>query len=136
KHGLEWIQPPAALAHPLDDGTAAVLERSIERTCATLGTDAPSYAKCFSPLVRDAEKLIPEILAPPLHLPRYPLPWLRFGVQAVQSARRFVRRRFHGPHAAALFTGIAGHANMPLDAPPTAAFGLLLGILGHWGGWP
>jgi phytoene dehydrogenase-like protein len=135
KHGLEWIHPPAAVAHPLDDGTAAVLERSIDRTCATLGPDARPYAKCFSSLVRDADKLMPEVLAPPVHYPRHPLPWLRFGFQALQSSERFIRR-FKGASAPALFTGIAAHANMPLDKAPTAAFGLLLGILGHSGGWP
>src|SRR5918999_4623808 len=39
QHGLEWIQPPAPLAHPLDDGTAAILERSLEDTAAGLGQD-------------------------------------------------------------------------------------------------
>jgi phytoene dehydrogenase-like protein len=136
KHGLEWVYPPAALGHPLDDGTAAVLERSIERTGATLGRDAPAYAKCFSHLVRDADKLIPEILAPPLHWPRYPVPWIRFGINALQSAERFAKAHFKGAHAQALFTGIAAHSSMRLDASPTAAFGLLLGMLGHSGGWP
>jgi phytoene dehydrogenase-like protein len=136
EHGLAWIQPPASLAHPFVDGTAAVLERSIERTGATLGPDAMAYAKCFSPLVRDAEKLVPEILAPVVHLPRYPLPLMRFGLKALQSAERFVQRRFKGTRAPALFSGIAAHSNMRLDASPTAAVGLLLGMLGHSGGWP
>src|SRR6266853_419401 len=71
EHGLEWIHPPASLAHPFDDGPAAILERSLERTCTTLGPDAMAYAKVLAPLVRNADKLIPEILAPPLHLPRH-----------------------------------------------------------------
>ena len=136
EHGLEWIHPPAALAHPFDDGTAAVLERSLERTAATLGPDGPSYVKCFAPFVRNVEKLVPEILAPPVHRPRHLLPWMRFGINAVQSAQGFARRHFKGSRAPALFAGISGHSNMPLDAPPTAAFGLLLGMLGHAGGWP
>src|SRR5438093_5910644 len=73
KHGLEWIQPPAALAHPFDDGTAAVLELTIERTCTRLGHDAHAYAKVFAPLVRKSAKLISEILEPPAHLPITPL---------------------------------------------------------------
>jgi len=136
EHGLEWIQPPSPLAHPLDDGTAAVLERSVERTCATLGVDAASYTKCFSPLVRDAETLIPEILAPLLHVPRHPLPFMRFGMNAIQSAQGFMQRHFKGTRAPALFAGIAAHSNMRLDASPTAAAGLLLGTLGHASGWP
>src|SRR3989337_2261466 len=37
EHGLEWIHPPAPLAHPFDDGSAAVLERSVQETAASLG---------------------------------------------------------------------------------------------------
>jgi phytoene dehydrogenase-like protein len=136
KHGLEWIHPPAALAHPFDDGTAAILEQSLERTCATLGPDARAYTKVFAPLIRNADKLIPEILAPPVHVPRHPLVMMRFGLKAIQSAQRFIERHFKGNRARSLFAGIAAHANMQLDLPPTAAFGLLLGMLGHVGGWP
>src|SRR5438445_1318586 len=71
KHGLDWIHPPAALAHPFDDGSAAVLELSIEKTGSTLGRDARAYSKIFAPLVREVDKLIPEILGPPAHLPRH-----------------------------------------------------------------
>src|SRR4029077_2699899 len=112
------------------------LERSIERTCATLGVDAASYAKCFSPLVRNAEKLIPDILGPPLRFPRHPLSLMRFGINALQSAQGFVQRHFKGTQAPALFAGNAAHSIMRLDASPTAAVGLLFGILGHAGGWP
>jgi phytoene dehydrogenase-like protein len=136
EHGLEWIHPPAALAHPLDDGTAAVLEKSILRTAARLGEDAQAYTKLFAPLAENEDKLLSEILAPPIHIPRYPFLMLNFGIHAIQAASSFAQRRFRGPRAQALFAGIAGHANMPLDASPTAAFGLLLGWLGHTGGWP
>jgi phytoene dehydrogenase-like protein len=136
KHGLEWINPPAAVAHPLDDGTAAVLELSLERTAAGLGRDAQAYTKVFGPLVRDATDLVPEILAPPLHVPRHPWMLMGFGLKAVQSARKFSERHFKEKQARALFAGIAAHSNMPLDLPPTAAAGLLLGMLGHAGGWP
>src|SRR5258707_10833558 len=40
QYGLEMIQPPAPLAHPLDDGTTVTLERSVEATAARLGSDA------------------------------------------------------------------------------------------------
>jgi phytoene dehydrogenase-like protein len=136
KHGLEWIHPPAAVGHPFDDGTAAILEQSVERTSAALGPDSRAYTKVFAPLVRNAAELIPEILAPPLHAPRHPLMMLRFGIKAIQSAQKFSERHFKGERARALFAGIAAHANMPLDQSPTAAFGLLLGMLGHVGGWP
>jgi phytoene dehydrogenase-like protein len=120
----------------MDDGTAAVLEPSIERTCATLGPDGRAYTRVFAPLVRTAGCLIPEVLAPIVHIPRHPLPLMRFGLKAIQSAEHFAARHFKGDHARALFAGLAAHAIMPLDRRPTAAFGLLFGILGHSGGWP
>src|SRR5437762_13874851 len=84
KHGLEWILPPASVAHPLEDGTAAMLEHSIERTGATLGRDARAYTSVFASLVRSAGNLIPEVLAPLVHIPRHPLPLMRFGLKAIQ----------------------------------------------------
>src|SRR5689334_768654 len=136
EHGLEWIFPPAAVAHPLDDGTAAVLESSLERTAATLGSDGRAYIKLFGPLARHGNALIPEILAPPVHLPRHPILLMRFGLKAIQSAERFAKSHFQKDPARALFAGIAAHANMPLHLSPTSAFGLLLGTLGHGRGWP
>ena len=136
KHGLQWIYPPVAIAHPFDDGTAAMLEASIERTGSTLGIDEHAWAKVFAPLVRNAGKLIPEILGPLAHLPRHPLAMMRFGMKAIQSAEGFIKRHFKGSRAGALFAGIAAHASMPLDRQPTAAAGLLLGMLGHVSGWP
>ncbi len=136
KHGLAWIHPPAALAHPLDDGTAVILEKSIERTCSTLGIDGSAYLKFFRPLVHNWDKLAPEILAPLLHRPKHPVLLARFGWNAIQSAMHFAERRFRGNRARAMFGGVAAHSNMPLTAPPTAAFGLLLILLGHAVGWP
>ena len=136
KHGLEWIHPPAAVAHPLEDDTAVILELSLERTSAGLGTDARAYAKVFGPLTRDATELVPEILSPPIHVPRHPLKMLGFGFKAIQSAQKFADRHFTGERARGLFAGIAAHANMPLNVSLTAAAGLLLGMLGHVGGWP
>src|SRR5436309_7336722 len=88
KHGVEWIHSPACLAHPFDSGPPAVLYRSIDKTCATLGPDGQAYEKLFSSFVRNADKLIPEILRPPVQLPRHPIPLMQFGIHAVQSAQR------------------------------------------------
>src|SRR5262249_17694462 len=136
KYGVEWVHSPACLAHPFDSGPAAVLHRSISDTCATLGPDAAAYEKLFSVLTRNARKLLPEILAPPIHLPRHPIPWVRFGIHAIQSAEKFSSRHFHSSRARGLFTGISAHSNMPLDKSPTASIGLFLGMLGHVDGWP
>jgi phytoene dehydrogenase-like protein len=134
--GLEWIHPAAALGHPFDDGTAAILEKSVADTASTLAEDAKAYTNCFEPLAGNAKKLISDILAPPIRFPKHPVLMMKFGIQGIQSTSAFVRRRFSGPRARAFFAGIAAHSNMPLHLAPTAAFGLVLGMLGHAGGWP
>jgi phytoene dehydrogenase-like protein len=135
-YGLEWIYPPAAVAHPLDNGTAAVLEPSIEASGATLGPDAGAYHSLMAPLVADWDKLTTELLGPFPFPPRHPLALARFGRSALRSARSLAESRFKGEPARALLAGLAGHSIMPLEKPLTAAFGLVLGILGHAVGWP
>jgi phytoene dehydrogenase-like protein len=135
EHGLALVQPPAPLAHPFDDGTAAVLERSIEATGRTLGCDAAAYRRLMGPLAADAEKLVGGLLGP-LRPPRHPLALARFGVLALLPARLLAERVFRGESARGLFAGLAAHAIQPLEQPITASFGLLLGLLGHTVGWP
>src|SRR5262249_33787503 len=135
EHGLEWVQPPAPLAHPLDDGTAAVLERSVETTAASLGPDARAYEKLFGPLVRRADAILSEVLGP-LRPPRHPLALMRFGLRAIRSAKGLADAWFRGPHARGLFAGIAAHSILPLDQLLTSAVALMLGITGHAVGWP
>jgi phytoene dehydrogenase-like protein len=134
-HGLEWIEPPLALAHPFDDGTAALLERSPAAAMPTLGEDDGRWRRLFAPLVRDPESLIDEILAP-IHVPAHPLTLARFGLRALLPAATVARRSFRGVRARGLFAGLAAHSMLPLERPPSAAFGLMLGLLGHAVGWP
>ena len=134
-HGLEWIEPPVALAHPFEDGTAALLERSQEAAMPTLGEDSERWRRLFTPLVRDPEPLLDEILAP-LHVPAHPLTLARFGLRALLPATTVARRSFRGARARGLFAGLAAHSMLPLQRPPSAAFGLMLGLLGHAVGWP
>ncbi|MGH7962137.1 MAG: phytoene desaturase family protein [Candidatus Binatia bacterium] len=135
EHGLEWIYPPAALAHPLDDGTAAVLEPSVATTSETLGQDAAAYRKFMGPLATDWERLKVDLLGP-LRWPRHPLALARFGLHALRSASSVAKSVFTGDHARALFAGMAAHSMLPLERLATAAFGLVLGIAGHAVGWP
>ena len=93
RHGVEWIHPGAPLAHPFDDGGAAVLERSIEATGATLGEDAARYRKLMEPLCRNVPELLEEILGP-LRAPRHPLVLARFGTRACCRSTRLARRAF------------------------------------------
>jgi phytoene dehydrogenase-like protein len=134
-HGLEWIHPPAPVAHPLDDGTAVVVERSVDETAAGLGPDAAAYRRLMGPLAAEWDALAPELLAP-LHVPRRPLILARFGLKAIRSASSLAKARFRGERARAVFAGIAGHSILPLERTATAAIGLVLGALTHAVGWP
>jgi phytoene dehydrogenase-like protein len=134
-HGLAWIYSPAPLAHPLDDGTAVLLERSIATTAAGLGHDAATYRRLVTPLARGWEPTLAAVLAP-LCLPQHPLALARFGLRAVWPARGLAERLFSGERARALFAGMAAHAILPLESPLTAAFGVVMLTLGHAVGWP
>ena len=135
KHGLAFIHPDAPLAHPLDDGTAVIVERSVEQTAAGLGRDGAGYAKLFGPLVRDWTKLEPLLLGA-LKFPEHPLVAARFGLNALRSASSLAKSKFRDVRARALFAGLAAHSILPLEDSPSAAFGLVLGILAHAVGWP
>ena len=133
--GIEMVQPELPLAQPLEDGSAVVMERSIEATADGLGADAGAYRRLMRRSVGTADKLIPELLAP-AHLPRHPLLMARFGIPALLSASALSRAGFKGERARALFAGLAAHSMQSLTAPATAAFGMVMGILGHAYGWP
>ena len=133
-HGLEWIEPEAMVAHPFDDGSAAVAYRSVERTAEGLGGDGDAYRRLFTPLVRSWPSIETDVLGPQ-GWPRHPGAMARFGWRALQSAEALARRTFEHAHARALFGGIAAHGMMPLDARPTASFGLVLGLMAHVAGW-
>jgi phytoene dehydrogenase-like protein len=134
EHGLELIHPGAPLAHPLDDGTAVVLERSVDETASGLGGDGDAYRRLFAPLARDADRLVPFLLGP-RPIPRHPLVAARFGLPALRSAVGLARR-FEGVRAKALFMGVAAHSIQSLRRSPTASFGLVLGLFAHVFGWP
>ncbi|QXE92756.1 NAD(P)/FAD-dependent oxidoreductase [Geomonas subterranea] len=134
-HGLQWIHPEVQLAHPLPDGDAALLYRDLERTSSLLGTDGPSYRTLFAPLVERWDDLAPDLLAP-LHFPRHPISMARFGMKGLLPAQLLARLAFKETHAHALFAGMSAHAFLPLERPLSAAFGLILGTLGHVAGWP
>ncbi|HEY7020236.1 MAG TPA: NAD(P)/FAD-dependent oxidoreductase [Ktedonobacterales bacterium] len=141
RYGLEWVYPPAPLAHPLDDG-AAVLERSLGAMEASLGKqDAAAWRNLFAPFVEEWESLAQGILGPlrpgfQLAHPMISLQMARFAVSALQPARMLAERTFHGERARALFGGMAAHAMLPLERPVSAAIALVLGTLGHVIGWP
>jgi phytoene dehydrogenase-like protein len=135
EHGLEWIHPDVPLAHPLDDGTAAVLRRSLDETAGGLGDDARAYRRLVGPLAQRWDDLLGEVSRPMLHLPRHPLLLARFGIPAMLPATT-TARLFKTTRARALFAGLAAHSFLPLDAPFTTAFALVIGVSAHAVGWP
>ena len=137
EHGLEWLHPPAPLAHPFDDGTAALLERSTAATGETFGSahDARQYQRLMNPFLEHWAPLSTDILAP-LHVPRHPVLFGRFGLRALQSASGLATRRFDGERARALFCGICAHAVVPPSWLATTSYGLTLALAGHAVGWP
>jgi phytoene dehydrogenase-like protein len=136
EHGLEWVHSDAALAHPLDDGTAAILERDVDVTAAGLEEDAGAYRALFGPLAASWPDLERTILRPLVRVPRHPVSLARFGLSALRSAEGLARGRFRGERARALFAGCAAHSTLRLDRSPSAAFGLALMTAAHVAGWP
>jgi phytoene dehydrogenase-like protein len=135
RYGVEWVFPPAEVAHPFEDGDALLVTRSVRDTAAQLGEDGVAYARLFSWLVAEHEAILEEFLAP-LHLPRNPLVMGWFGLKALPPASLFAKAMFRTERARGLFAGLAAHSIQPLDRPATASFGLMLGMLAHAVGWP
>lgn len=134
---IPWIQPAAPCAHPLDDGTAVMLEHSIEDTIATIDVcDGAKYRSLLEPLVSKFAELSEDILGPIQHIPRHPLVLARFGLSALLPAASLVRSHFSGKRARAFFAGMATHSVLSLEAPTSAAVGLILIAAGHASGWP
>jgi phytoene dehydrogenase-like protein len=134
-HGVEWIHPRSPLAHPFDDGSAAMLERSIEATSATLGPDAGRYHGLMAPLTGKWEPLI-EALVAPLFPPRHPFAMARFSWLALRSGHFLAQSKFGGEHARGLIAGLTAHSLRPLESLSTASFALTLAMLAHAVGWP
>jgi phytoene dehydrogenase-like protein len=136
EHGLRWIFPPLAVAHPLDGGPAAVLLQDLDLTCARMGPDGRRYHRAIGNLARRWHDLAPEILGPPLHLPARPLLFARFGMLALMPARASIRAILRSQSARALMAGTAAHSVMPLDRPGSGAFAWTLAAAAHGAGWP
>jgi phytoene dehydrogenase-like protein len=139
EHGLSWIRPAASVAHPLPDGDAVLLYRSLERTAAGLGRDGPAYTRLIGPLLGSSDEsghaLLADVLAP-LRIPDHPIQMLRFGLRALFSANRLARLCFREERARALLAGCAAHSVLPLSQPLTAALGVLFAVTGHLEDWP
>jgi phytoene dehydrogenase-like protein len=135
EHGLVWLRPRASVAHPMPDGPAVMLYRSLERTAERLGRDGRAWARLLGPFLADPHALIADVMAP-LHFPTHPIAMLRFGLRAVFSANRLASLCFREERARALFAGCAAHSVLPLTKPLTAALGVLFALTAHAEEWP
>jgi phytoene dehydrogenase-like protein len=135
KLGLSFIEAPAALVHPLDDGSAITLERSLAVTAAALGPDREGYLRLLGPLVQRHDRLLPALLGP-LRWPAHPGSLFRFGMRGLRSASGLADAYFKTLGARALFAGCAAHAFLPFDRATTSAIGLVLLLVAHAHGWP
>jgi phytoene dehydrogenase-like protein len=134
-YGLDWVHPPAAVAHPRDHAPAALLYLSLCETERALGADGARYRRLMAPFLASWEALIITFLGP-LRIPHHPLIAARFALTALRSVRGLAQAQFAGERARGLFAGLGAHSILPLHWPGTAAFGLLLGLLAHAVGWP
>jgi phytoene dehydrogenase-like protein len=135
-YGLQWIQPPAPLAHPLDDGTAVMLERDLGEAEAALGEDGKQWRRLFGPFAEHWAQLAPEVLKPVSLFPRHPLLLARLGLLGFPSANAIAHFWFRNPRTRALFAGLAAHSILSLEEPLSSAFGIMLGATAHAVGWP
>lgn len=135
EHGLRWRQSEISAAHPLDDQPAVMLRAGLAETAAGLGEDGRAYERLFAPFMEDPHGLLADLLAP-LGLPRHPILMARFGLRALRSAVGLARARFRGTRARAMFAGCAAHSILPLEAPLTAAIGLVFCFASHVEPWP
>ena len=134
RHGLRWRAPLVDCAHPLDDGSAGVLYRSIDRTADGLGADGARWRRIFAALTTDLDSLFADITQPMLRVPRHPMLTARFGAAAMTPAT-VVGRLWREEPARALWAGVAAHAFWRLDRPMTSAVGLMILAAGHSHGW-
>lgn len=134
KHGLTFIHAKIAAAHPLDDGTAAILTNSLQETANNLGVDKDNYLNLIEPITKQWAVLLPELLAP-LHFPNDPIGFAKFGLKAFQPAT-WIANRFKTKQAKALWAGMAAHSIQPLSNLTTSAIGLVLTTAAHKSGWP
>ncbi len=135
RYGLEWIEPPIAISHPLLDGSALAMMRDLDAAVAQMGIDGPAYRRLIEPLVQQSDRLLPEILKP-LGWPRHPWLMSRFGWHGLSSAIGLAVRWFRTPAVRAMFGGMAGHSILPLDRRMTAGVGLMFCTTVHCNGWP
>ena len=128
--------PDVSYGSPLDGGRAALAYRSLDRTAAELGRDGAAYRRLMAPLVRRVDGVADLTLNQLVRIPGDPAAAAAFGARALEQGSRLWNARFREDLAPALLSGAAAHAVAVLPSITAAGAGLMLGALGHAGGWP
>jgi phytoene dehydrogenase-like protein len=136
EHGLEWIHGDAPLAHPLDDGSAVILERDLAATERALAEDGRAWRKLMQPASDHWLEFAQDSLGPLVRIPNHPFRMARFGLSALASAQHFAKSHFSNARTRAVFAGLAGHSCLSFDKPLSATVGWMFGITIHAVGWP
>ncbi len=134
RHGVRWVQPEIALAHPVGR-SAGLLYQSVDETVAGLGADGRAWRRLMAPFLTGRMGLVDDLLSP-LSVPRHPVALARYGLVGVWGATAVARHLMHTDQGAALLAGLAAHSVLPLNQPITAGFGLIFGAMAHLAGWP
>ena len=135
EYGLTWLWPEIELAHPLDDGRAALLWRDVDRTAEGLGLDGPAWVRLFGPAARNFDALAEDVFRPIIHIPDHPFKLAHFGLNALLPAT-WTAKRLKAEAARALFGGLSAHVFGRLDTPLSSSVGIMLGAAAHAYGWP
>jgi phytoene dehydrogenase-like protein len=137
QHGVRWIEPEVQLGHPLDDGSAVLVFRSMDSTAERLASDAAAYRGLIGPFVSGWSEFVGQFLGPlrPPTSPGGAVRAMRFAWHAAQPVS-LLARRFRTPGAQAMLAGCAAHSMLRLSEPISGAFALTLLASAHAVGWP
>ncbi|MFE0868165.1 phytoene desaturase family protein [Streptomyces rochei] len=147
-HGLRWAHAPHVLAHPLTDGTCAVLDRDVAVTAASLDAFAPGDGAAWDRLHEVWDRYRSDILDalftpfPPVRAgARLALRLrggggLRLARTLVLPVRRLGEEEFRGEGGKLLLAGNALHADLAPEAAGSGGFGWLMSMLGQTYGFP
>jgi phytoene dehydrogenase-like protein len=133
--GVRLLTPPVAFAHPLGGDRAVAVGPEVDDVARSLGADGQAYARLFTPLVRDLDKVLPAFLGSMRDAPPHPLAAAGFALRGLASAQHLARR-FRTEEGRALVAGTAAHSMLPLTAPLSGVFPRLFTALAHRYGWP
>jgi len=135
-HGLHWIKGDAAVAHPLDDGTAVVLEHDLSATERALGVDGKAWRDLVGPVAKRWNDFAGDAFGPLLRMPKHPLLMAKFGLTVLQPAQTLAASYFRSERTRAVFAGLAGHSFLSFDRPLSGTIGVMFGASVHGPGWP